>query len=117
MNKVRPEVVYQRNARAPGLIAALVLLIGIAAIGGGAFTIIQFIVAILALIVVWFAVQARHWWWVPVFLAIAVLWNPIIPIALPEAWWIGAHYVAAVAFLVAGFLIKFPVPADSKRPK
>lgn len=98
----------QRNALAPGLLATLVLLIGIAAIGGGAFTIVQFIVAILALIVASFAVQARHWWWVPVFVAVAVVWNPVLPLDLPEQWWIGAHYLAVLAFVLAGLLIKIP---------
>lgn len=111
MTKKRDDV-YQRNALAPGLLAALVLVIGVAALGGGAFTIIQFVVSILALIVAWFAIQARQWWWVPVFLAIAVLWNPVIAISLPESWWIGAHYVAALAFVTAGVLVKLRTPTS-----
>ena len=104
----------QRNALAPGLLATLVLLIGVAAIGSGAFVIVQFVVAILALIVAWFAVQARHWWWIPVFVAIAVIWNPAIPVNLPEAWWVGAHYIAILAFVLAGVLIKTEAPKTRK---
>lgn len=96
----------QRNALAPGLLAALVLLIGVAAIGSGAFTIVQFVVTILALIVAWFAIQAKHWWWIPVFAAIAVVWNPVFPIDLPEQWWMAAHYLALVAFVLAGLLVR-----------
>jgi hypothetical protein len=104
----------QRNALAPGLLATLVLLIGVAAIGSGAFVIVQFIITILALIVAWFAVQARHWWWVPVFVAVAVIWNPVFPIELPEAWWVGAHYLAILAFVLAGVLINTEAKAAER---
>lgn len=102
------QAVYQRNALAPSLLAGLILLIGIAAIGGGAFLLFQFLITILALIVGWFAIQAKQWWWAPAFLAVAVLWNPVFPITLPEQWWVGVHYVALLLFVLAGLLIKTP---------
>jgi len=70
---------------------------------------ILYIVAILAAIVAWFAVQAKQWVWVGVFALIVVLWNPIYP----WPWeggiriaWIAAQPVTAIVFLVAGAVIK-----------
>lgn len=96
---------FQRNALAPGLLAAAVLFASpllIAWIG----TAFLFIVAILALIVAWFAFQARQWWWTIVFVAIAVVWNPIVTFAFSGPWWYAANIVAAIAFITAGALIK-----------
>ena len=97
---------YQRNALAPGILGAIALIAGIALIGHDYYTAIRFIVAILAVIIGWFALQARQWWWAPVMLAVAVVWNPLYPFAFSGAWWAGAHAVAAAIFLTAGALIK-----------
>lgn len=102
---------YQRNALAPGILAAAALFVAPALLEGEGFLIIRFIVAILAIVVAWFAVQARHWWWVPVFAAIAVVWNPVFPFAFSGPLWFAAQLVAAVVFLVAGALIRFARPA------
>ena len=99
---------FQRNAFAPGILAAIVCLAGIPLIGGEYDLAIRFVVAILALIVGWFAVQARQWWWAPVMLTIAVLWNPLFPFPFTGPWWAGAHIAAAAVFIVAGALIKSP---------
>ncbi|RGE21464.1 DUF6804 family protein [Leucobacter sp. wl10] len=97
---------YQRNALLPGLIAAAILMLAAALVGTAWFTIVQFLVAILALIVTWFAVQARQWWWLPVFIAIAVLWNPVLPLPFSGLIWMIAQPLAATVFLVAGALIR-----------
>lgn len=117
----------RRLALAPSLIAALALLIGVtllgtatdAAAGGdeGAFVVVRYIVAIFALIVAVFAYQAKQWWWLPVFAAIAIAWNPAFVIPIPEPWWPGAQYVAAIAFLLAGWLIKVPIPEEQRRAR
>jgi hypothetical protein len=104
--KNSPAPTFQRNALAPSLLAAMVLFIAPALIGNDWFLFIRFVVAILALIVGWFAAQARHWWWIPVMLAIAVIWNPIYPFDFTGPLWTAAQPVAAVAFLIAGATIK-----------
>ncbi|KAA9157060.1 hypothetical protein F6B41_04210 [Microbacterium lushaniae] len=96
----------QRNAFVPSLLAAIVLFLAPLLFGAGWTLFVLFTTAILALIVAWFAVQARHWWWVPVFVAIAVVWNPVYPLALSGPVWIAAQPVAAVVFLVGGALIR-----------
>jgi hypothetical protein len=106
---------FTRPALAPGLIAAVVLFVGIALIGQNAFTFTSWGVAVLALIVMVFAIRARHWWWLPVFAAVAVLWNPVAPFGFDGPLWLGAQYLAILAFIAAGVLIKVPVTDQGTR--
>ena len=96
----------QRNALAPGLLAAIALFVSPLFTEGLGATIILFLVAILALIVAWFALQAGQWWWTVVFVAVAVLWNPVFPFGFTGWVWTVAHFVAALAFITAGALVK-----------
>jgi hypothetical protein len=70
--------------------------------------IVLYVVSIGALIVGWFGLQAKQWWWGVVFAAVAVLWNPVFPFGFGGTIWTLAQFVAAVVFLVAGVLIKSP---------
>lgn len=81
---------------------------GILAIGSGFFIFVQFAISILAATIGWFAVQSRQWWWLPVPVAIAVVWNPVVPIMLGEAWQLPAQYIAALGFVVVGLVIRVP---------
>lgn len=99
---------YQRNALLPAFIALAMLIVCVAFVGTFWVTVFHYIIATLALIVAWFAVQARHWWWVPVFIAIAVLWNPVYPFGFSDFFWIIARSIAGSAFLISGVLIKQP---------
>lgn len=103
----------RRFALAPGLLGVVVALGGIIAIGTEAFFFVQFVIAILALIVGWFALQARQWWWLPIPVALAVVWNPVVPIPLDDAAWLTAQYLAVLGFVVAGLVIT--VPEDEAR--
>lgn len=91
----------------PAIIAVIALLGGVALIEGDGFTVIRYVVSIFALIVAVFAWQAGHWWWLLPLGAIAVLWNPVLPIdlGLPDLW-LGLQYVAALVFLAAGILVR-----------
>jgi hypothetical protein len=111
----KPDPGVRRLALAPGLIAALALLIGTLALNDGAFTVVRYIVTIFAAIVAVFAWQAKQWWWLPLFAVIAVVWNPIWPLGLEGELWQGAQYVAALVFLLAGWFIKVPIPEDQRR--
>lgn len=112
MDQNRYGPAFQRNAFAPGMLAALALVVSQLWLAGAWDEVFRYVIAILALIVAWFAVQAKHWWWVPVFVAIAVVWNPVVPFAWEGealgAVFFWAHWVAAAAFLAAGLLIKTP---------
>ncbi|MGZ0712728.1 DUF6804 family protein (plasmid) [Coraliomargarita sp. W4R53] len=105
-----PAPSYIRNALAPGILAAIACLAGTALLGHEYYLVIRFIITILAIIIGWYAVQARQWWWVPVMLAIAVVWNPLFPFLLSGPWWTAAHIVAAGLFVAAGAAIKVPRP-------
>lgn len=104
-NKANAESGYQRNALAPSILAAAVLFSGPFLLSVWP-QVVLYAVSILALIVMWFAIQARQWWWVPVFAAIAVLWNPIFPFPFAGPGWAIAQPATAVVFIAAGALIK-----------
>lgn len=106
----------RRTALIPALIAVIALLIGVALIDTGAFTVIRYVTSIFALIVAVFAWQARHWWWLIGLVPIAVLWNPVLPIELgiPELW-LALQYLAAILFIAAGLLIRVREPAPPAR--
>lgn len=108
----RYPTVVRRDALAPGLLGAVVLLAGLALLTAEAFDLIRYAASILALIIVVLAVQARHWWWVPVLAAIAVVWNPIVPLPFTGQGWALAQLAGAAAFIAAGLTIKRPDPSD-----
>ncbi|WP_292833385.1 DUF6804 family protein [Microbacterium sp.] len=103
-----PKPLFQRNALAPGILAASVLFLAAVLFTLGWDQFVLFAVSILALIVAWFAGQAKQWWWIPVFFAIAAVWNPVFPLALDPTLWTALQPAAGVIFLAAGALIKSP---------
>jgi hypothetical protein len=108
-----PTPEFRRTALAPGLLGAIVLLAGLALLDNpGGYTIIRFAVAILALIMCVFAYQARHWWWILPLAAIAVIWNPVLPLPFSGQWWVAAQYVAAIVFIASAILIRIRNPED-----
>jgi membrane-bound ClpP family serine protease len=111
-----PTKSFRRTALAPGILGAIVLLAGLALLESSGFYWIKVVVAILAAIMVVFAWQARQWWWVPILGAIVVLWNPIWPIDLHQEYiWVILQYVAVIAFVVAGILIRVPNEDDRNK--
>jgi hypothetical protein len=108
-----PTKSFRRTALAPGILAAIVLLAGLALLESSAFFWIKTVTAILAAIVAVYAYQAKQWWWLPFLAAIVVLWNPIWPIDLhQDKVWLVLQYVAIILFIVCGILIKIPNPED-----
>lgn len=110
-----PTPQYRRTALLPGIVGAVAALAGVAAIGQGIFTLILYLVSIFALIVLVLAVQARHWWWVPLLAAIAVLFNPVFPLPLADLVFAFASYGAAAVFIAAGVLIRVLNKEDRNR--
>lgn len=104
-NKAAPG--YQRNALAPSILAAAVLFSGPFLLSVWPVALL-YAVSILALIIAWFAAQARQWWWIPVFVVIAVLWNPVFPFPFSGPLWLIAQPAAGVVFIAAGALMRTP---------
>ena len=115
MSASYPTPRFRRTALVPGILGALVLLAGVALIEGAGFTFIRFAVSILALVVSVYAWQAKQWWWLCALVPIAVIWNPVVPVEFEGDAWLGAQYVAALAFTAAGILIKIRNPDDRNR--
>lgn len=105
---------FRRTALVPGLLAAIVALAGAALIDSDSFLIVCYVLAILALIIAWFSFQARKWWWLPILMAIAVLWNPVFPFEFAGPWWLAAQYLAALGFIIVAVVVKLPDSADAE---
>lgn len=103
---------FTRSALAPGLLGAIVLMVGLSLLDSDAFTIIRFAVSILALIMIVFVIQAKAWWWLPGLLPVAVLWNPIVEFDLHGQVWVAAQFVAALLFIAVGIITRVPVHRD-----
>jgi len=111
-----PTPEFRRTALAPGLLAAIVVLAGLALLDNpDGYLFIRFPVSILALIICVFAYQAKHWWWLPILIAIAVLWNPVWPLPLSGQIWVALQFVAALMFIIAGLTIRVRNPDDRNR--
>ena len=110
-----PTPEFRRIALAPSIIGTIVLLAGVALVDSDGYLAIQFLVAILALIIGYFAWQAKQWWWIVPLVAIAVVWNPVFPITIDGDLWLVLHYVAAIVFIAAGVLIKVPNEEDRNK--
>jgi hypothetical protein len=112
----KPDPGVRRLALIPGVIAAIALLLGGTTLDEGPFEVVRYIAAIFAAIVLVFAVQAKQWWWLPLFAAIVVLWQPVLVVRVePTELWHGLQYAAALVFLLAGWFIKVPIPEDQRR--
>jgi len=110
-----PTPEFRRMALAPAIVATIALLAGVAAIGGDVYVVVQFVVAIFALIVSVFAWQARQWWWVLPLAAIAVLFNPVVIVPIEGDLLLGAHYVSALVLIAVAILVKVRNPEDRNR--
>lgn len=105
---------FMRPALAPGILAAIVLLAGAALVENSWFVVVHYAVSILSVIVAYFAVQAKRYWWLAAFVPIAVLWNPVFVLPLSGPGWFSAQLIAPIVFVAAGVLIKVPVEAERR---
>lgn len=102
---------YARLALLPGLLGAIVLIAALALIGSSWYLWVEYAVAIIALIMCVFAAQGKQYVWFIALIPIAVIWNPVWPITLPDLLFRLLHLIAAAAFIAAGIRIKVPSPA------
>ena len=95
-----------RPALPPAVLGAIVLIAGAVLAGSEWFRLIRYAVSVLPLITGVIAVQHRKWLWALPMVPIAVLWNPVWPIELPDPVWAVVHYVAGIVFIVVGALVR-----------
>ena len=110
----KAEPTFSRPALAPGILAAIVLMAGVAFMDNSWFIAVHFVVTILAVIIGWFAVQAKQYLWLIVLVPIIVLWNPVFPLPLSGDGWFAAQLIAAIPFVAAGVMIRVPVAAEDR---
>ncbi|GGF02474.1 DUF6804 family protein [Mycetocola zhadangensis] len=116
MAKRQAEPTFSRPALAPGILAAIVLMAGVGFMDNSWFIAVHFVVTILAVIIGWFAIQAKQYWWLVALIPIIVLWNPVLPLPLAGDGWFAAQLIAAIPFVAAGVMIRVPVePEDRHR--
>ena len=101
-----PTPQYRRTALAPGILAALVLLAGIALVGQDSHTVILFAVSILAAIIIVFAWQAKQWFWIVPLGLVVIAFNPVVPIDYQPDVLLALHYIAVLVFVAAAIFIK-----------
>lgn len=110
-----PPAQLPRPGFLPGLLGAIVLMAALALIGTSWFTVVLYVVCILALIMIVLAVQGKRIVWALPLAVIAVVWNPVVPLSLPGTAWIWLHLVGAVVFIAVGVLMRVPVRQDDTR--
>jgi len=115
MSASYPTPEFRRTALAPGILGAIVSIVGTLLVATDTFLVNQYVVSILALIVAWFAFQAKAWWAIVLLVVVAVVFNPVFPLALGSDVMLPAGYVAALVFIAAGVLVKIRNPDDRNR--
>lgn len=104
-----------RTALAPGILAAIVLIAGLALIGNSWFLGVRYVVCILALILCVFAGQGRQYWWFVALIPVAVVWNPVWPITgIADIPWRLLQLAGALVCIAAGIRIRVPSAAAGK---
>lgn len=92
----------------PAVLGGVAMIATVGLIDTDGFIWAQALAGVFALIVAVIAIQQQRWWWAIPAAAIAVVWNPVLPLPLPPGFWWPAHYVAAFVFLLIGLLARVP---------
>ena len=116
MSRPSSEPAFARLALIPGLLGAIVLIAGLALIASSWYIWLLYVVAILALILCVFAWQGKAYWWLIGLVPIAVVFNPVWPLHIPDLWLRLLHLAAAIVFIAAAVTIKVPVDEGKAGP-
>ncbi len=98
-------------ALAPSLLGSIAAIVGVSAVDNDMFFWVSFAISLLATIIGWYAIEARQWWWLPLMASMAIVWNPVYPLAISGDLWPIFQYLAAAGFLAAGLRIRVAVHA------
>ena len=90
----------------PALAAALLLLIALGDQPYGYYTFLRWAVCVAAVVVAWIAWESDSEWATWPFVAIAILFNPLVPIYLQRSTWRPIDVGCAIAFALATSLVR-----------
>ena len=99
------------------IIAAIFLFVAIGNIPYSYYIILRFIICGVSICGIWYAYWVRKFLWLWVFSAIAVLFNPIIPIHLKKEAWIIVDLAVIIIFLISIPMLKAKAKGDSAKVK
>jgi hypothetical protein len=85
----------------PALAAALLLLLALGDLPYGYYTFLRWAVCIAAVVVAWTAWKSAFEWATWPFVAIAIVFNPLVPIYLQRSAWQPIDVICSIAFALA----------------
>ncbi len=99
------------------IIAAIFLFVAVSNIPYSYYIILRFIICGVSICGIWYAYRVRKFLWLWVFSAIAILFNPIIPIHLKKEAWIIVDLAVIIVFLISIPMLKAKAKGDSAKVK
>lgn len=91
------------------VISIVMLLVAIADLAYGYYTLLRWVVTASAIFLVWTAYGLKRTFWLFLMGIVAILFNPIVPIYLNKGTWVIIDFIVAVLFLVSIFKVKSKV--------
>ncbi|MCH8275343.1 MAG: hypothetical protein IH851_11195 [Armatimonadetes bacterium] len=104
------EFLAKRPHMIPAIAAAAMLFYATGDHPYGYYQLLRVVVCVSALVATWVAVQEEIVWAIWVFGAIAVLFNPLIPVHLNKETWRYIDGLSGVLFVVGGVLVARKAP-------
>lgn len=101
MNK---EIIKYKNIAS--VISIVMLLVAIADLPYGYYTLLRWLVTAGAIFLVWTAYKSKRTFWLFLMGIVAILFNPIAPIYLDKETWVMIDFIVAIIFLISIFKIK-----------
>lgn len=105
LNTAARETSRGRPVLIPALIAGVILLVGVAPLEYGFYTVLRIAVTLAAVLVAAAAVRSRQLGWLAVAVAIAILFNPLIPFSLSKGVWVPIDLACAALLVLAGVFV------------
>jgi len=98
--------VQRRPYPVPAVIIAFLLLIAVLPLPYGYYIFLRWITCGMAIFTAYIAYQWEAKWAVWVFVPIAILFNPVVPIHLDKETWVIIDIIVAIIFLVSMFKVR-----------
>ena len=105
----KPSILDRRPHLIPCAIAAVMLLLAIRSWPYAYYQCLRVVVCAVAVFVVYKSMGWRISWPVFVFVPIAIMFNPLVPLHLSRPTWQGVDIAACAAFTVVSLLIEKPI--------